>query len=56
MIRLRRDDFDDPVCLAKLAKSANLSEAEFRSEFEYLIAHEPPPLFIDQKGERESVG
>jgi 6-phosphofructokinase len=56
MIRLRRDDFDDPAELARLAKTARLSEAEFRRQFEYLVAHEPPPLHIDQGGEREAVG
>jgi ATP-dependent phosphofructokinase / diphosphate-dependent phosphofructokinase len=56
MIRLRRDDFDDPAQLAKLAKSARLSEAEFRRQFEYLVAHEPPPLLIDQGGEKAAIG
>ena len=55
MIRLRRDDFDDPVELAKLAKTAKLSEAEFKRQFEYLVAQEPPPLFIDQQGEHPQV-
>jgi 6-phosphofructokinase 1 len=56
MIRLRRDDFEDPKELATLAATAKLSEEQFRKEFEYLIAHEPPPLFIDQKGERDQQG
>jgi 6-phosphofructokinase 1 len=56
MIRLRRDDFEDPQELALLAATAKMSPEQFRKEFEYLIAHEPPPLFIDQKGERASVG
>jgi ATP-dependent phosphofructokinase / diphosphate-dependent phosphofructokinase len=56
MIRLRRDDFEDPQELARLAATAKMSTEQFRQEFEYLIAHEPPPLFIDQKGERASVG
>jgi ATP-dependent phosphofructokinase / diphosphate-dependent phosphofructokinase len=47
MIRLRRDDFEDPHELAKFAATAGLSLEEFRSEFEYLIASEPPPLVID---------
>jgi ATP-dependent phosphofructokinase / diphosphate-dependent phosphofructokinase len=55
MIRLRRDDFDDPQELAKLAKTAKLSEAEFKRQFEYLVAHEPPPLFIDQQGEHPQI-
>jgi 6-phosphofructokinase 1 len=56
MIRLRRDDFEDPQVLSKLAATARLSEQEFRNQFEHLVAHEPPPLFIDQQGERASVG
>ena len=55
MIRLRRDDFEDPTELARLAKTAKLSEAEFKRQFEYLVAHEPPPLFIDQQGEHPHV-
>jgi 6-phosphofructokinase 1 len=46
MIRLRRDDFDDPHELAKFAATLGLSLEEFRSEFEYLIELEPPPLEI----------
>jgi len=44
MIRIRRDDFDDPVELAKLAATARLSPDDFRREFEYLVASEPPGL------------
>jgi 6-phosphofructokinase 1 len=51
MIRLRRDDFEDPHELAKLANTAGLSLAEFKEEFEYLVAAEPPPLAIDEHGE-----
>ena len=51
MIRLRRDDFQDPQKLARLAKSANLSPEEFRREFESVVANEPPPLAIDDHGE-----
>ena len=47
MIRLRRDDFEDPLDLAKLAAAARLPVDAFRREFEYLIATEPPPLVID---------
>jgi len=51
MIRLRRDDFDNPDKLARLARSANLSPEEFRREFESVVANEPPPLAIDDHGE-----
>ena len=44
MIRLRRDDFDDPHELAKFAATAKLSLQDFRRQFEYLVAMEPPPL------------
>jgi len=47
MIRLRRDDFDDPHELAKFAATAGMSLQDFRKEFEYLIESEPPPLVID---------
>jgi 6-phosphofructokinase 1 len=47
MIRLRRDDFEDPHELAKFAATAGVSLQEFREEFEYLIAEEPPPLTLD---------
>jgi 6-phosphofructokinase 1 len=47
MIRLRRDDFDDPIELAKFAATANLSVPDFRKHFEYLTEIEPPPLALD---------
>ena len=46
MIRLRRDDFDDPHELAKFAATAASSLQEFRQQFEYLIASEPPPFRV----------
>jgi 6-phosphofructokinase 1 len=51
MIRLRRDDFDDPHELAKLAATAHMTLDVFRQQFEYLIGFEPPPLLIDAGGE-----
>ncbi|CAN5362197.1 diphosphate--fructose-6-phosphate 1-phosphotransferase [soil metagenome] len=50
MIRLRRDDFEDPHELAKFAATARMSLQEFRSEFQDLIASEPPPLEIPGNG------
>ena len=44
MIRLRRDDFEDPLKLAKIAETAGLSVADFRKDFEYLIDTELPPI------------
>jgi ATP-dependent phosphofructokinase / diphosphate-dependent phosphofructokinase len=52
MIRLRRDDFEDPHELAKLAATARLSLQDFKREFEYLIENEPPPLRVDERGEQ----
>jgi 6-phosphofructokinase 1 len=49
MIRLRRDDFEDPHELAKMAATAGISLQDFRNEFGYLIETEPPPLVIDPR-------
>ena len=47
MIRLRRDDFDDPHELAKFAATAGISLTDFRKEFEYLIDTELPPIVLN---------
>jgi 6-phosphofructokinase 1 len=44
MIRIRRDDFDDPHELAKFAATAGMSLQEFRERFQSLIETEPPAL------------
>lgn len=46
MIRLRRDDFEDPHELAKFAATAGISLDQFRSEFEYLVEDEPPSIHL----------
>ncbi|MEW6363833.1 MAG: diphosphate--fructose-6-phosphate 1-phosphotransferase [Acidobacteriota bacterium] len=46
MIRLRRDDFEDPHELAKFAATAGISIDEFRAEFEHLVEDEPPPIHL----------
>ncbi|MBM3266965.1 MAG: 6-phosphofructokinase [Candidatus Sericytochromatia bacterium] len=46
MIRLRRDDFDDPHELAKFAATAGMNLEQFRAEFEPLVLAEPAPLRI----------
>jgi ATP-dependent phosphofructokinase / diphosphate-dependent phosphofructokinase len=51
MIRLRRDDFEDPHELAKFAATAGISIEAFRQQFEYLVGYEPPPLVMDSEGE-----
>jgi len=49
MIRLRRDDFEQPAELAKFAATAGISVDEFRRQFEHLTETEPPPLVIGPK-------
>ena len=46
MIRLRRDDFEDPATLAKFGAVCNpkLSIEDFRKQFAYLVENEAPPL------------
>jgi 6-phosphofructokinase 1 len=44
MIRLRRDDFDEPVRLSRIAATAGMSVDDFRKEFEYLTDGELPPI------------
>src|SRR6195256_2953487 len=51
MIRLRRDDYEDPHELAKFAATVHMPLEDFRKQFEYLIGYEPPPLLIDAGGE-----
>jgi 6-phosphofructokinase 1 len=48
MIRLRRDDFEQPEELAKIARTAGLSSEDFRREFGYLVEQEPEPLAIER--------
>lgn len=47
MIRLRRDDFEDPHELAKFAATCGISLDEFRQQFEPLIESEPPALHLE---------
>lgn len=49
MIRLRRDDFDDPGQLAQFAATCGLSIEAFRERFEYLTHAEPPPLDLERQ-------
>ncbi len=56
MIRLRREDFDDPPELAKHAAAAGISPREFRERFEYLVEHEPPHLVLNREGVRAPAG
>jgi 6-phosphofructokinase 1 len=44
MTRLRRDDFDEPLRLSRIAETAGMSVDDFRKEFEYLTDSELPPI------------
>jgi ATP-dependent phosphofructokinase / diphosphate-dependent phosphofructokinase len=55
MIRLRRDDFEDPHELAKFAATVGMSLEDFRRQFEYLVGYEPPPLMMNAAGEADRV-
>jgi 6-phosphofructokinase len=46
MVRLRRDDFDNPQKLAKLARSVLLTPQQFQERFGYVVRHEPAPLTL----------
>jgi 6-phosphofructokinase 1 len=56
MIRLRRDDFEDPHELAKFAATVGMPLEKFREQFEYLVNDEPPPLMVDAGGEARRAG
>ncbi len=47
MIRLRRDDFEDPHELARFAATCRMTLDEFRDQFSRLVANEPPPLHFN---------
>ena len=44
----------EPKYLPKLAATVRLSPEEFRRQFDYLMASEPPPLLIDERGESQA--
>jgi 6-phosphofructokinase len=46
MIRLRRDDFEDPEAVATFAELAGVTVDEFVQQFEPVVAEERPPLII----------
>jgi 6-phosphofructokinase 1 len=43
MLRLRKDDFEDPSELAKFASVLGISLDEFQEKFSYLVEDEPVP-------------
>ncbi len=44
MIRLRRDDFEDPRLVKKFADVVKLAPAEFHEQFHRVVENEDPPL------------
>jgi ATP-dependent phosphofructokinase / diphosphate-dependent phosphofructokinase len=44
MIRLRRDDFEDPELVGRMAAIIKLTPEELRRQFEYIVKSEPAPL------------
>lgn len=52
MIRLRRDDFEDPHELAKFAATVGMPLGDFRRQFGYLVDYEPPPLVVTKRVRR----
>ncbi|HVY49104.1 MAG TPA: diphosphate--fructose-6-phosphate 1-phosphotransferase [Minicystis sp.] len=57
MLRLRRDDFDDPSEVAKLASVLRITPERFADEFSYLVQDEPMPraFFPEDGGQEQSV-
>jgi 6-phosphofructokinase 1 len=47
MLRLRKDDFEDPAEIQKYASVAKTSPENFKAQLEYLVKNEPPPLEFD---------
>ncbi|HYT64974.1 MAG TPA: diphosphate--fructose-6-phosphate 1-phosphotransferase [Vicinamibacterales bacterium] len=47
MLRLRKEDFEDPHDVAKLAEIAHCTIAEFRDRFAYVTAVEPPAVVAE---------
>jgi 6-phosphofructokinase 1 len=44
MLRLRKDDFEDPTEIQKYAAVAKTTPENFKAQLEYLVKNEPPPL------------
>ena len=44
MLRLRRDDFDNPDEIARFARVCGVTPEEFERLFGYLVRAEPPPI------------
>jgi 6-phosphofructokinase 1 len=46
MLRLKKEDFDDPHELARLASAARITPEEFRRQFRGLVQTEPGPMSL----------
>jgi 6-phosphofructokinase 1 len=55
MIRLRRDDFEDPEALAAFASTAGMTVEQFRQEFAYIVEDEPPRLELKLTEQSEAA-
>jgi ATP-dependent phosphofructokinase / diphosphate-dependent phosphofructokinase len=58
MIRLRRDDFDEPAVLTMFGAVCNpkRSAEEFKREFGYVVENEAPPLDLLHREDRQNNG
>ena len=58
MIRLRRDDFDEPAVLTQFGSVCNPKQSaeEFRREFAYVVENEAPPLDLLHSRDRNGNG
>ena len=43
MLRLKAQDFEDKVEMARLAQAANMKPSEFKDTFGYLLEHDRRP-------------
>ena len=50
MIRLRKDDFENPPEIAKFAAVARMTPEQFRERFEHVVKDEAPPLSLNPHG------
>jgi 6-phosphofructokinase 1 len=49
MVRLRREDFDDPEALARLARAVGQAPEAFRARYGYLVANEAAPVALTDR-------
>jgi AraC-like DNA-binding protein len=46
MLRLRKEDFEDPAELSRLAQAAGISVEEMKRQFRGLVQSEPGPMSL----------